>query len=237
MDNILEITILMPCLNEEGTIGICIEKARSFLEKSKTSGEILIADNGSNDASVKIAREKSARVITVAPRGYGSALVAGSKAAKGRYVIIGDCDDSYDFEQLEPFVLKLREGYDLVIGNRFLGRIEDGAMPWLHRYIGNPLLSFIGRLLFSCRIGDFHCGLRGYNRESIDKLNLHTVGMEYASEMVVMAKLNGLKMAEVPIVYKKDGRTGPSHLRSFRDGWRHMRYLFSTYLDVLKSKK
>ncbi len=221
----MELTILMPCLNEAETLETCIRKARTYLETSGVDGEILIADNGSTDGSQDIARRCGARVVDVPMRGYGAALIGGCNAALGTYVIMGDADDSYDFLHLDPFVEKLREGYDLVMGNRFKGGIEPGAMPPLHRYIGNPVLSFIGRLFYPSEIGDFHCGLRGYRRESILKLGLCTTGMEYASEMVVKATLYKLKIAEVPTTLKKDGRSHPPHLRSFRDGWRHLKFL------------
>ena len=221
----MELTILMPCLNEAETIETCIRKAQGFLERSGIDGEVLISDNGSTDGSPEIAERFGARVIHVERKGYGSALLAGCDEARGTYVIMGDADDSYDFEHLDAFVDKLREGYDLVMGNRFKGGIEKGAMPWLHRYIGNPVLSFIGRVFFKSNIGDFHCGLRGYKRESILQLGLHTTGMEYASEMVVMSELAGLKIAEVPTTLKPDGRPRPPHLRSFRDGWRHLKFL------------
>ncbi len=221
-----ELTILMPCLNEAETLNVCIQKARKFLDDHHVEGEILIADNGSTDGSQEIALCGGARVVAVERKGYGSALIAGCKAAQGKYVIMGDADDSYDFVNLMPFVEKLREGYELVMGNRFAGGIEDGAMPWLHRYIGNPILSFIGRVFFKSWINDFHCGLRGYNRASILKLGLKTTGMEYASEMVVMAELNHLKITQVPTTLKKDGRSRAPHLRSFRDGWRHLKFLF-----------
>lgn len=215
----------MPCLDESETLGTCIQKASAFLEESGIVGEILIADNGSTDGSQDIALSCGARVISVPVRGYGAALIAGTKEARGRYIIMGDADDSYDFLHLEPFVEKLREGYDLVMGNRFAGGIEDGAMPPLHRYLGNPVLSFIGRLFYKSDIGDFHCGLRGYNRSSILALNLRTTGMEYASEMVVQSELHGLKITEVPTTLKKDGRSRPPHLRSWHDGWRHLKFL------------
>lgn len=220
-----ELTILMPCLNEAETLEVCIQKARTFLETSGINGEILIADNGSTDGSQEIARRCGARVTDVPVRGYGAALIGGCEAAKGTYVIMGDADDSYDFLHLMPFIEKLREGYDLVMGNRFKGGIEKGAMPPLHRYLGNPVLSFIGRLFYPSSIGDFHCGLRGYRREAIRGLNLQTTGMEYASEMVVKATLYKLKIAEVPTTLKPDGRSHPPHLRSFRDGWRHLKFL------------
>ena len=222
-----ELTILMPCLNEAETLEICIEKARTFLKQNKINGEILIADNGSTDGSIEIAqRAGGVRICHVSEKGYGNALKAGCREAKGKYVIMGDADDSYDFLNLMPYVEKLRDGYDLVMGNRFKGGIEKGAMPWSHRYVGNPVLSFVGRLFFKSKIGDFHCGLRGYNRESILNLRLKTSGMEYASEMVVMAELNNLKIGEVPTTLSKDGRSRPPHLRSFRDGWRHLKFLF-----------
>lgn len=222
----MELTILMPCLNEEETIATCIKKASGFLSGYHIDGEVLISDNGSTDRSVEIAESLGARVVHAEQKGYGSALRAGCEAALGKYVIMGDADDSYDFENLMPFVEKLRDGFDLVMGNRFKGGIEKGAMPWSHRYIGNPVLSFIGRLFFKREVKDFHCGLRGYNCERIRQLRLVTTGMEYASEMVVMAGLAGFKICEVPTTLKKDGRSHAPHLRSFRDGWRHLKFLF-----------
>ena len=221
----MELTILMPCLNESKTLKTCIDKAQKFLSDNNIDGEILIADNGSTDGSQEIAKNAGARVVNVDEKGYGAALIGGCNAALGTYVIMGDSDDSYDFLNLMPFVEKLREGYELVMGNRFKGGIEKGAMPPLHKYIGNPVLSFIGRVLYRSPIKDFHCGLRGYNRESIQKLNLHTTGMEYASEMVVQATLHKLKICEVPTTLKKDGRDHPPHLRSWSDGWRHLTFL------------
>lgn len=225
MNEQFELTILMPCLNEAETLETCIRKAQTFLNESGVNGEIVVADNGSTDGSREIAERCGARVVPVAERGYGAALIGGCNGALGKYVIMGDADDSYDFLHLMPFIEKLREGYDLVMGNRFKGGIEPGAMPPLHRYLGNPVLSFIARLFFPCKIGDYHCGLRGYNRESILKLGLVTTGMEYASEMVVKATLNHLKIAEVPTTLKKDGRSHPPHLRSWSDGWRHLKFL------------
>ena len=221
----MELTILMPCLNEALTLATCINKAKTFLETNNIDGEILIADNGSTDGSQNIAKELGARVVDIQEKGYGAALIGGCNNALGKYVIMGDSDDSYDFSNLMPFVEKLREGYDLVMGNRFKGGIEKGAMPPLHRYLGNPVLSFIGRVLYHSNIKDFHCGLRGYNKDSIQKLNLHTTGMEYASEMVVQATLHKLKICEVPTTLKKDGRDRPPHLRSWSDGWRHLTFL------------
>ena len=225
MNEQYELTILMPCLNEAETLAVCINKAKTYLEESGVRGEIVVADNGSTDGSQKIAEEHGARVVNVPEKGYGAALIGGCNGARGKYVIMGDADDSYDFLHLAPFVEKLREGYDLVMGNRFKGGIEPGAMPPLHRYLGNPVLSFIARLFFPCKIGDYHCGLRGYNRESILKLGLVTTGMEYASEMVVKATLNHLKIAEVPTPLKKDGRSHAPHLRSWSAGWRHLKFL------------
>ena len=220
-----ELTILMPCLNEAETLEVCVNKARAFLAGSGIDGEVLIADNGSTDGSQEIARRCGARVVDVPVRGYGAALIAGIQSARGTYVIMGDADDSYDFSALDPFVGALRGGAELVMGNRFEGGIEDGAMPPLHRYLGNPVLSFIGRLFFGAKIGDFHCGLRGFNRASILELNLQSTGMEFASEMVVKSTLNDLRIEEVPTTLRKDGRSRPPHLRTWRDGWRHLRFL------------
>ena len=220
-----ELTILMPCLNEVETLASCIGKARGFLARTGIVGEVLVADNGSTDGSAAMAASLGARVVSVAARGYGSAVRGGIAAAKGRYIIMGDADDSYDFSRLDPFVEKLRQGCDLVMGNRFAGGIAPGAMPLLHRYLGNPVLSGIGRLFFHCPIGDFHCGLRGFSREAIEALDLATTGMEFASEMVVKACLQGLSVAEVPVTLAPDGRGRPPHLRSWRDGWRHLRFL------------
>lgn len=225
-NRVCELTILMPCLNEAETLRVCIRKAKQFLMDNQINGEVLISDNGSVDGSQEIAVSEGVRLVSVDTKGYGSALIHGCKEAYGKYVIMGDADDSYDFLNLMPFLDKLREGYELVMGNRFLGGIQKGAMPWLHRYIGNPILSFIGRLFYKSSIKDFHCGLRGYNRKSILGLGLHTTGMEYASEMVVMSEINGLRIAEVPTTLCKDGRSRPPHLRSFRDGWRHLKFLF-----------
>jgi glycosyltransferase involved in cell wall biosynthesis len=220
-----ELTILMPCLNEAATVGTCIAKARAFLARAGIRGEVLVADNGSSDASRALAEQAGARVIEVPQRGYGAALAAGIAASRGRYVIIGDADDSYDFGRLEPFVERLRQGYQLVMGNRFKGGIAPGAMPALHRYLGNPVLSFVGRLLFGARVGDFHCGLRGFDRKAVRALGLATPGMEFASELVVKAALAGWRIAEVPTTLQPDGRGRPAHLRSWRDGWRHLRFL------------
>jgi glycosyltransferase involved in cell wall biosynthesis len=224
-NNDLELTIVMPCLNEAETLAICIKKALNSLHANNIRGEVLIADNGSTDGSQKIASDLGARVVPVEEKGYGSALMGGIVSAKGTYVIMGDADDSYDFSNLLPFVEKLREGYDLVMGNRFKGGISPGAMPPLHKYLGNPVLTGIGRILFSSPSGDFHCGLRGFRRSSILKLDLRTTGMEFASEMVVKATLNNLRIAEVPTTLTPDGRSRAPHLRSWRDGWRHLRFM------------
>jgi hypothetical protein len=221
----LELTILMPCLNEAETLATCVRKAMDYLARSGVAGEVLIADNGSTDGSQAIAQGLGARVVAVPERGYGAALIAGIRAARGRFVIMGDSDDSYDFTALDPFVAKLREGYDLVMGNRFKGGIKPGAMPPLHRYLGNPVLSTIGRVFFGSPVGDFHCGLRGFNRASMLALDLRLPGMEFASEMVVKATVQGLRLAEVPTTLSPDGRSRPPHLRSWRDGWRHLRFL------------
>ncbi len=223
----LELTILMPCLNEAETLATCIRKARGYLEASGVSGEVVIADNGSTDGSQAIAESLGAVVVPVAQRGYGAALIAGITAARGRFVIMGDSDDSYDFSRLDAFVNRLRDGADLVMGNRFKGGIAKGAMPPLHRYLGNPVLSTIGRVLYRTPVGDFHCGLRGFSRASILKLGLTSPGMEFASEMVMKASLAGLNIAEVPTTLSPDGRSRPPHLRSWRDGWRHLKLLLT----------
>jgi hypothetical protein len=221
----VELTILMPCLNEAETVATCVRKARGFLERMGIDGEVLVADNGSSDGSPELALKAGARVVPVAQKGYGSALLGGINAAHGRYVIMADADDSYDFSQLDAFVDGLRAGNTMVIGHRFRGGIRRGAMPLLHRYLGNPVLSFAGRLLFSSRIGDFHCGLRGVDRVAVLQLGLGAPGMEFASEMIVKATLAGWRIAEVPTVLSPDGRSRAPHLRSWRDGWRHLRFL------------
>lgn len=221
----MELTILMPCLNEAETLATCIQKAKAFLAKENIVGEILIADNGSQDGSQQIAETQGARVVHVIERGYGAALRCGIKNACGQYIIMGDADDSYDFLSLMPFVKKLREGSDLVMGNRFRGKIERGAMPFLNKYLGNPILSLLGRIFFRSHIGDFHCGLRGFRRAAIQQLNLRASGMEFASEMIAKASINRLNIAEVPTVLAPDGRSRRPHLRPWRDGWRHLRLL------------
>ncbi len=220
-----ELTILMPCLDEAETIERCIIKAQGFLARAGVDGEVLIADNGSTDGSQELARALGARVIDIPQRGYGAALIGGIRSARGRFIVMGDADDSYDFSQLDAFLDHLRDGAQLVMGNRFEGGIAPGAMPPLHRYLGNPVLSFIGRLFFHSPIGDFHCGLRGFDREAALALDLRTTGMEFASELVVKATLAGQRVDEVPTTLSKDGRSRPPHLRSWRDGWRHLRFL------------
>jgi len=220
-----ELTILMPCLNEAETLALCIQNARRFLDEYGINGEVLIADNGSADGSQQIAQECGARVVDVPERGYGNALRYGIEAAYGRYVIMGDADGSYNFMALMPFVEQLRAGYELVMGNRFAGGIEPGAMPKLHKYLGNPVLTMIGRLFFGGPCRDFHCGLRGFQRDAMCDLDLRTTGMEFASEMVVKATMHNLRITEVPTALARDGRSRPPHLRSWRDGWRHLRFL------------
>lgn len=223
--NEVELTILMPCLNESETIESCIRKAKEFIKAENIQGEILIADNGSTDGSQEIARRLGARVIDVTTKGYGSALLGGINAAHGEHIIMGDSDDTYDFRKLKPFLQKLREGYDLVMGNRFMGGIERNAMPLLHRYLGNPLLTRIGRLLFKSACGDFHCGLRGFRTDAILRLELKTTGMEFASEMVVKASLSRLRVTEVPTTLSPERPGRQSHLRTWGDGWRHLRFM------------
>jgi glycosyltransferase involved in cell wall biosynthesis len=221
----LELSVVMPCLNEALTVGRCVAKAVAELKRLGVRGEVVVADNGSTDGSREIAREHGARVVEVARKGYGSALQAGIAAARGTYVIMGDADDSYDFSNLEPFILRLRQGDDLVMGNRFKGGIKPGAMPFLHRYLGNPVLSGILNLFFRTPARDCHCGLRGFRKDAYQRLDLQTTGMEFASEMVVKASLHRQKISEVPIILYPDGRDRAPHLRSFRDGWRHLRFL------------
>lgn len=222
---VMELTVLIPCLNEARTIGTCVDKAVDFIRRVGIEAEVLVSDNGSSDGSVNIAVERGARVVHTDQRGYGAALINGIKHAKGRYVIMGDADDSYDFSRLDPFVERLRAGADLVVGNRFRGGIEPGAMPPLHRYLGNPVLSFVGRLFFRIPVGDFHCGLRGFSKEAISRLGLISPGMEFATEMIAKAARAGLVVAEVPTTLSRDGRDRPPHLRTWRDGWRHLLFM------------
>jgi len=221
----VELSVVMPCLNEAETLGSCIGKAQQALREAGIAGEVVVADNGSSDASVAIAEQLGARVVHVKERGYGNALMGGIAAARGKYIVMGDADDSYDFGQIGRFLEPLRQGADLVMGNRFRGGIESGAMPLLHRYLGNPVLSGLGRLFFRSPFGDFHCGLRAFSKSAYSRMGLHTTGMEFASEMVVKATLLNLSLAEVPTTLAPDGRTRTSHLRTWRDGWRHLRFL------------
>jgi hypothetical protein len=221
----VELTILMPCLNEAETIETCIGKAKAFLERARVTGEILIADNGSSDGSQELATSLGARVITVRQRGYGAALQAGIQAAIGNFIIMADADDSYDFSNLDDFLSSLRGGAELVMGNRFAGGIKPGAMPFLHKFLGNPVLSFLGRTFFGIPVRDFHCGLRGFRTEAIRALGLRTSGMEFASEMVVRSAIAGLRIQEVPTTLSPDGRSRPPHLKTWRDGWRHLKFL------------
>lgn len=221
----VELSVVMPCLNERETVGRCVRKAVTSLREAGINGEVIVSDNGSTDGSVEIAESEGALVIHVADKGYGSALKGGILAARGKYVLMADSDDSHDLEHLDPFLDKLRDGYDLVMGNRFKGGIEEGAMSWKNRYIGNPVLSFIGRLFFRADVGDFHCGLRGFSQSAFQKMDLRTTGMEFASEIVIKAKLMGLKMTEVPTFMSQDGRSRAPHLRPYRDGWRHLRFM------------
>lgn len=222
----IELTILMPCLNEEKTIGSCILEAQEFIKNSGISAEILIADNGSTDKSADIARSLGARVVKIERRGYGSALIGGINAALGKYTIMGDCDMSYDFLHLDLFIEKLREGYDFVIGNRFKGGIENGAMPALHRF-GVPFLSWVGSVVYKIKLGDFHCGLRGFDTDKARSLNLHCDGMEFASEIIGAFARSGGRIAEIPAVLRCDGRGRKSHLHTFRDGFRHLFFMLS----------
>jgi hypothetical protein len=219
------LSVVMPCLNEARTVSVCVAKARAYFERAGIEGEVIVADNGSTDGSPELAIAAGATVVHVSDRGYGAAIAGGLRAARGRWVVMGDADDSYDFEHLDGFVERLRAGAQLVMGNRFAGGIEPGAMPRLHRWLGNPVLSFIGRMLFTTDIGDFHCGLRAFDREAILALGLTSPGMEFASEMVMRASLADLRIDEVPTTLARDGRDRPPHLRSWRDGWRHLRLL------------
>jgi glycosyltransferase involved in cell wall biosynthesis len=219
------VSVVMPCLNEAETVGRCVAEARAALASAGLAGEVLVADNGSTDGSQALAEAAGARVVAVPGRGYGAALAGGFAAARGTYVVMGDADLSYDFGAIPEFVKALEAGADLVMGSRFAGRIEDGAMPPLHRWLGNPVLSGLGRLFFRAGVSDFHCGLRGFRREALARLDLRTTGMEYASEMVVKAALFGLRIAEIPVTLRRDGRSRPPHLRTWRDGWRHLRFL------------
>ena len=221
----LELSVVMPCLNERETVGVCVRKALGSLREAGIRGEVIVADNGSTDGSVEIAQAEGARVVNIAEKGYGNALKGGILASLGEYVLMADADDSYDFSHAPRFLDQLRAGSDLVMGNRFQGGISDHAMPFLHRYVGNPLLSGLGRLFFGSPCGDFHCGMRGFGRRSFLRMDIRSTGMEFASEMVVKATLLGMTVSEVPTTLNPDGRHRPPHLRTWRDGWRHLRFL------------
>ena len=221
----VEVTIVMPCLNEVETLATCIRKAQEAIAQNSLSAEIIVADNGSTDGSQMVAKELGARVVEVSRKGYGSALIGGIDAARGELVIMGDADDSYDFRAIGPLIDKLREGNDLVMGNRFAGGIQDGAMVWSHRWVGNPALTFVSRVFFHTPVGDMHCGLRGFRKDAYTRLRLRATGMEFASEMVIKASMRRMKIAEVPVTLSPDGRSRPPHLRTWRDGWRHLRFM------------
>lgn len=223
----VELTILIPCLNEEKTLGICIKKANEFLETNKIEGEVLVADNGSTDKSKEIAEFLGARVVEIETRGYGAALIGGSKQAKGKFTIMGDADDSYNFLELSHFVAELRNGYDLVIGNRYKGKMEKGSMKLLHKYIGTPVISFIGGKIYKIQAKDFNCGMRAYVTDKVNQLSCKSTGMEYATEMLIKAQKSGLKIKEVPINFYKDKRKSASHLNTVRDGIRHFKTIFA----------
>lgn len=221
----LELSIVLPCLNESETLGVCVRKGLAVLREHGIVGEVIVADNGSTDGSQDIARRAGARVVDVSEKGYGNALRNGICAARGKYVLMADADDSYDLSHAPRFLEKLRDGSDLVMGNRFRGGIQEDAMPFLHRYLGNPVLTWIGRLFFRSECGDFHCGMRGFRRDAVERMDLRSTGMEFASEMVVKAGLMGMKVSEVPTTLSPDGRSRAPHLRTWRDGWRHLRFL------------
>jgi len=221
----IELSVVLPCLNERETVGICVQKAVAALEQANLRGEVIVADNGSTDGSIELAESAGARVVHVSQRGYGNALRGGIQAAHGTYVLMADSDDSYEFSHIPRFVEKLRAGADLVMGNRFLGGIRDGAMPVLHRYLGNPVLTAVGRLFFHSPSRDFHCGIRAFRKNSYDRMDIRSTGMEFASEMVVKASLLRMNVSEVPTTLSPDGRSHPPHLRTWHDGWRHLRFL------------
>lgn len=225
MNDDIEVSFVMPCLDEAETLQGCIEAAKQCIEENDLRAEILIADNGSTDGSQQIAERCGARVVHVSDRGYGAALMGGFEAARGRFLVMGDADQSYDFREVFPMIMRLRSGADLVMGSRFHGSIQEGAMPWSHRWIGNPVLSFVGRALFRSSVSDFHCGLRAFSREAYSRLGLRTTGMEFATELVVKATAAGMRVEEVPVTLHPDGRSRPPHLRTWRDGWRHLRFM------------
>src|SRR6267378_3661641 len=221
----VEVSFVLPCLNEVETLAACIAEARDAIAKGGFTAEIIVADNGSTDGSQLVARELGAKVVEVQRKGYGSALIGGIDAAQGRFVVMGDADASYDFAAIAPLIAKLRDGYDLVVGNRFLGGIEPGAMPWSHRWLGNPVLSSINKIFFHAPVGDTHCGLRAFTKDAYERMRLRATGMEFASEMVIKASLKGMRITEVPVVLRPAGRSRPPHLRTWRDGWRHLRFM------------
>ena len=221
----VEVSIVMPCLDEVETLATCVAMARQAIEKGGYSAEIIVADNGSSDGSQLVARELGVRVVDVHKKGYGSALIAGIDAANGRFVVMGDADASYDFAAIAPLIAKLRDGYDLVVGNRFIGGIQPGAMPWSHQWFGNPVLTRISRIFFHAPVGDTHCGLRAFTKDAYGRMRLRATGMEFASEMVIKASLKGMRITEVPVVLHPDGRSRPPHLRTWSDGWRHLRFM------------
>ena len=221
----IEVSVVIPCLNEANSLAFCIDKALSSFGAQNIRGEVVVADNGSTDGSIEIAETCGARVVRVAEKGYGAALQAGIRASRGRFIVMGDADDSYDFSEVPKFLEKWREGFDVVMGNRFRGEIQPGAMPWHHKYLGNPALSSLLNMFFHAGVGDSHCGMRGFSREIFDKLKLRCTGMEFASEFVIKASQIGAKITEVPVTLWKDKRGRPPHLRSFRDGWRHLRFM------------
>src|SRR5271170_6378927 len=228
MSEPVELTILMPCLNEAETLARCIEKAKLGIQRSGVRGEIVIADNGSTDGSQAIAEKLGVRLVPVKEKGYGAALIGGVRAASGKWIIMGDADGSYDFSDVNGFVKKFQAGDELIMGCRLPiggGTISPGAMPWKNRWIGNPVLSFIGRLFFKCPAHDFHAGLRGFTKTAFEKMDLQTTGMEFASEMVIKSTLKKLKITEVPVTLRPDGRSRPPHLKPWRDGWRHLRFM------------
>lgn len=229
----IEVSAVMPCLNEELTVGICVSKALQCFAKLGIRGEVVVADNGSSDRSCAIAEELGARVVQITVKGYGAALIAGIEAARGSIIIMGDSDDSYDWSALGPFIEKIRSGYDMVMGNRFKGGIQPGAMPSLHRYFGNPILSGISRLIYAVPVGDFHCGMRAFTPMAYKKIRPESPGMEFATELIAGAARMGLSITEIPIKLYPDGRNRPPHLRSFRDGWRHLRFILTYAPDHL----
>ena len=221
----IEVSLVIPCLNEAQSLALCIQKATAAFKAAGIRGEVIVADNGSTDGSIEIARRQEARLVHATRRGYGNALRAGVEAARGRFIIMGDADESYDFNEIPRFCAKWREGSDLVMGNRFAGEIRPGAMPWHHRYIGNPVLTALLNVFFHAGVGDVHCGMRGFTYKLYERLDLRTTGMEFASELVIKAARLGARITEIPITLWPDKRGRPPHLRSFRDGWRHLRFM------------